>query len=282
MTAINTIADVEALDRAAERFETPCGVGHMVWRCWGDPKAENPLILAHGGSGSWTHWCRTVPALLDAGHTVYAVDLPGLGDSAMPIDPTHPACAAEAYAQGLRRLVPKEKGPRSVAFSFGCHVSTLAIAGLGDYVRDLVVIGTAALGTNRPRMEFPKERPDMTEAERRDVHRGVLELLMISRPERIDDLAIDLQARNVANARFRSRIHANTENVKRGLARIKQPLRTIWGEKDVVGYPDIPTVLTILGEHHPEMQSAIIPDAGHWVMYERADAFNEALVGMLA
>ena len=34
-------------------------------------------------------------------------------------------------------------------------------------------------------------------------------------------------------------------------------------------------------EHHPEMVSTIIPDAGHWVMYEKGDEFNEALASML-
>ena len=245
------------------------------------PKAENPIILCHGGSGSWTHWCRTIPYLAER-HTVFAADLPGLGDSAMPVDPSHPASSAEALAQGIRQLVPREKGPRVAAFSFGAHVSTLAIAGLGDYVRDFLITGCSALGFDRPGMNFPKERPDMTDEERRSVHYGVLKILMFHRPERIDDLAVALQADNVAKARFRSRIHAATDNVRRGLKRVKVPLRTIWGANDVVGYPDIPTVLGVLGEHHPELQSEVIPDAGHWVMFEQPDAYNEALGRMLA
>jgi len=131
-------------------------------------------------------------------------------------------------------------------------------------------------------MDFPKERRDMSDAERPDVHRGVLEMLMFHRPERIDDLAIELQAENVAKSRFRSRIHSHTDTVKRGVARTKVPLRCIWGEHDIVGFPNIPTVLNILGEHHPEMTSKIIPDARHWVMYEKADEFNEALAEYLS
>jgi pimeloyl-ACP methyl ester carboxylesterase len=60
------------------------------------------------------------------------------------------------------------------------------------------------------------------------------------------------------------------------------PTRCIWGEKDVVAYLDVPTVLGILGEHHPEMQATIIPNAVHCVMYEKGDAFNDALSAMLA
>jgi pimeloyl-ACP methyl ester carboxylesterase len=275
---IETIEDVRAWDTAAERHETPCGAGAMVWRKWG---AGPPVILVHGGSGSWTHWCRTIPVLSQT-HTIWACDIPGLGDSASPCDISHPAGCAEALNIGIRQLIPRESRPRLVTFSFGCHVSALAMPTLGDYIRDWLIIGTSALGrTDRPIMDFPKERSGMSEDERNAVHRGVLEMLMFANPGRIDDLAIALQSENVAKARFRSRIHSHTDNVKKGVARTKIPLRCIWGEKDVVAHPDVPTVLSILGEHHPELTSTIIPDAGHWVMYEKSDAFNAALLEML-
>ena len=30
----------------------------MLWHCWG--KGE-PVLLLHGGSGSWLHWLTTIP-----------------------------------------------------------------------------------------------------------------------------------------------------------------------------------------------------------------------------
>lgn len=277
--SIQTMADVRAWDAAAERHETPCGAGSIVWRKWG---SGPPVILCHGGSGSWTHWCRTIPVLSQT-HTLWVPDLPGLGDSASPSDLSHPAGSAEALNIGIRQLFKHEDRVRIVAFSFGCHVSSLALTGLGDYIRDFLIIGTSALGqTERPIMDFPKERAGMSDDERRAVHRGVLEMLMFSNAANIDDLAIELQAENVAKARFRSRIHSHTDNVRRAVARTKVPIRCIWGEHDIVAYPDVPTVLNILGEKHPEMTYEIIPKAGHWVMYEKADAFNTALTAMLA
>jgi len=275
---IETIDDVRAWDSAAERHDTPCGNGSMVWRKWG---SGPPVIMVHGGSGSWTHWCKTIPVQSQT-HTIWACDIPGLGDSASPCDLSHPAGCAEALNFGIRQLIPRELRPRLVTFSFGCHVSALATPSLGDYLRDWVIIGTSALGrTDRPIMDFPKERKDMTDEQRRTVHRGVLEMLMFHRAERIDELAITLQAENVAKARFRSRVHSHTDNVKRGVARTKIPIRCIWGAHDTVAHPDVPTVLDILSEHHPEMTSTIIPDAGHWVMYERGDEFNDALAALL-
>src|SRR3990172_888777 len=49
---------VDAIARAARRIETPWGAGTMVWRVWG---SGEPLVLFHGGSGSWTHWIRNIP-----------------------------------------------------------------------------------------------------------------------------------------------------------------------------------------------------------------------------
>src|SRR6476620_4760307 len=76
-------AIVDALARTAREVRTPCGDGSMVWRVWG---AGEPLVLFHGGSGSWTHWIRNIPEL-SRHYQLWLADIPGLGDSTMP---THP------------------------------------------------------------------------------------------------------------------------------------------------------------------------------------------------
>lgn len=275
--AIRTMDDVRNLEATAERHETPCGNGTMVWRKWG---AGSPVVLFHGGSGSWTHWVMNIQALAQE-FEVWTADIPGLGDSSDAPDMTTPQSCAEVAAEGLRMLIPAERQPQLVCFSFGSHVGTLMAGMVGNHLRNMLVIGTAALGIKRPPFNFPKERSTMSEAEKLEIHRQVLEILMISKPERIDDLAIQIQADNIRKARFRSRVHAASDAVRRGLADVKFPLRTIWGANDVVAYPNIDTVLPILREHHPELAVELIPDAGHWVMYEKADAFNAALLKML-
>ena len=71
-----TIAFVEGVAAEAQRIETPCGDGSMVWRVWG---SGPPLVLFHGGYGSWMHWIRNV-LVLAREFTVIAPDLPGLGE----------------------------------------------------------------------------------------------------------------------------------------------------------------------------------------------------------
>lgn len=121
----------------------------------------------------------------------------------------------------------------------------------------------------------------MTAAERTEVHRGVLRMLMINDERKIDDDAVALQAENVRQARFRSREFAATDEVRQGLAEIKVPVRAIWGEKDVVARPSVDAVLAVLREHHPELLAKVIPGAGHWVMYEEPEAYTAALMEML-
>ena len=73
-------APVERLLGLAQRtttaFDAASGEGQVVWHRWG---RGAPVVLLHGGAGSWRHWVRNVDALLAAGRTVWAPDLPGLG-----------------------------------------------------------------------------------------------------------------------------------------------------------------------------------------------------------
>ena len=121
----------------------------------------------------------------------------------------------------------------------------------------------------------------MSDSERLDVHRGVLTNLMFADSANIDDQAIALQARNVSNARFRSRQFSNSSAIRDGLADVSVPLKSIWGSRDIVAHPDVPTCLAAQRLHHPELQHRVIENAGHWVMYEAADEYNAALMELL-
>ena len=276
-----TLQDLSApLEQSAVVHRTPCGEGDLVWRRWGSDIGV-PVILAHGGSGSWTHWIKTIP-VLSRTHDVWAVDLPGLGDSAMPRAPHTPETAGRAVAEGAKLLFADGRKPHLVTFSFGGHVGMFAAIALGDRLASFTVSGCSALGLHPHLEPFPKERSTMTPDQRREVHRRVLEILMIADPARIDDLAIEIQAENVRKARFRSREFARTTEIRDRLADVKVPLAAIWGGRDVLANPSVDAVFDILRLHHPELITRVVPDAGHWSMYEQPTAFNAALLEVLA
>ena len=69
-----------------------------------------PLVLLHGGYGSWMHWIRNVGPLARQ-FTVIAPDMPGLGDSATPPEPWTPT-AAGCVTSSSSRPSPTISSPR--------------------------------------------------------------------------------------------------------------------------------------------------------------------------
>ena len=250
----------------------------MVWRVWG---VGEPLVLFHGGSGSWTHWIRNIPTL-SRHYELWVADIPGLGDSAMSPKPWTPASIAEVAAAGIEQLFPGKAPLRLAGFSFGGHVAGLVAAHLQQRVCELTLIGVAGLGLRAdPREPFAKERTGMSAAEVAAVFHQNLAVLMFADAAKIDALAVHLQAENIKRARFRSRPFAATDELARALERVTAPVQTIWGTRDVIARPSLPARLDILRRHHPELRVRLIEGAGHWVMYEAADEFNATFLDLL-
>jgi 2-hydroxy-6-oxonona-2,4-dienedioate hydrolase len=271
-------AIVDALARSARKERTPCGDRSMVWRVWG---SGEPLLLLHGGTGSWTHWIKTIP-VLSPRFQLWVPDIPGLGDSAMPPEPRNPSSIADAMAAGVDQLFPDDQLLRLAGFSFGGHVAGLIAARRPDRFKQLILIGVAGLGLQaEPREPFAKTRTGMTPDQVAAVYRQNLEVLMFAEPSNIDALAIHLQIENVRRARFRSRPFAATDDLARALADVPAPLGTIWGTRDTIARPSLEARLDVLRRHHPELDVRRIEGSGHWVMYEAADQFNAAFLDLL-
>jgi len=75
---------IEKLEKLAEHRCVPFGPGGAIhWRLFGEGE---PLVLVHGGHGSWLHWVRNIEALAKQ-YRVLVPDLPGFGDSGdLPAD----------------------------------------------------------------------------------------------------------------------------------------------------------------------------------------------------
>ncbi|MEY3473590.1 MAG: hypothetical protein RL087_48 [Pseudomonadota bacterium] len=260
---------------------TPCGEGEMVWRIWGDA-ADEPLVLLHGGSGSWMHWIRNIEALVAHGRCLYVPDLPGFGDSAPPEGGQDADVSVAPFAQGLQQLF----GPQAVdiaGFSFGSQVGGFLAADAPQRVRRLVIIGAPGLGLGtglRRALRGWRHLPTL-EAQR-EAHRHNLGVIMLHDPMSIDDLALDVQAANVPRDRMQRRKLAATPALLQSLRRCSVPFHAIYGEHDAL-YPDTPwsEVESTLRSAPAFAGLALVPQAGHWVQYERAREFERVLMACL-
>jgi pimeloyl-ACP methyl ester carboxylesterase len=181
-----TKALVEGIDAEAQRIETPCGDGTMAWRVWG---GGPPLVLLHGGYGSWMHWIRNVLPL-SRRFTVIAPDLPGLGESATPPEPWSAGGLAAIVVAGLDIVLPKGVAPHLAGFSFGGVIGGSVAVQLGDRLRGFTVVGSNGLGLERSPTPLERVKPDAGEEEEFATHRYNLNQLMIHDPNKIDELAL--------------------------------------------------------------------------------------------
>jgi pimeloyl-ACP methyl ester carboxylesterase len=261
---------IEGVAAEGTRLETPCGDGSMVWRIWG---SGPPLVLLHGGYGSWTHWIRNVLPLARE-FTVVAPDLPGLGDSATPPEPHTAEGLAQIIADGLDLVLPRGALPHLAGFSFGGvlggHVAVL----LGDRVRAFTVVGSNGLGLVRQPTDLRRVTPGASPAEAFAVARHNVGALMIADPAKIDALAVHIQATNAPRGRIRSRRFSRADTLARVLPRIGARLDGIWGGCDATAFPHVDERRRALRAVQPEARFEVIEGAGHWVQYEAAQRFN--------
>ena len=267
---------IATLERKSARIETPCGRGKLVFRRWRGPHEHSEVVLLnHGGSGSWTHWYRNIDYLRRQ-FTVYALDLPGLGDSASLPEGYTAEDAIGIVSEGVARL-PGLQTFHMVAFSWGCAVSAQVARLNENQVKSLMLVGPASIG-DIPRRglikPLEKRSSDMQPSEIATANRVNLARLMIHREKRIDDMAVYLQTINTNQARFNSPQFAKSTLVLDGVAAISMPVKVIYGEHDASALPDIESRRGLFQSVNPRAEFEIIPDAGHWLQYEQSDFFN--------
>ncbi len=276
---MKTIADLQALDAASQRTESPCGDGNMVWRSWGNGPT---LVMLHGGAGSWQHWVRNV-SFFSTSHRVLVPDLPGLGESADPPAPADMPTVAAMVAAGIDRLLGPQAVYDVVGFSFGASVGGHLALAQGEHsarLRSLTLLGAG--GLVRPTTPITLERVrGKTGDALRDTHRTNLLRSMVADPAQVDDLALDIQHWNASRSRLNTPALIALRPLAVSLPQLRIPVNAIWGERDQIAYYTLEDRIAALRVLRPEIAPHIIPAAGHWAAYEAADAFNAVLAELL-
>lgn len=269
---------ISQMESRSAKETTPCGDGEMVWHIWGEGP---PLVLMHGGYGSWTHWVRNID-VLSQHFTVLAPDTPGLGDSAMPPEPISPSSIGGIVSDGLNLLVPASESIQMAGFSFGGTIGSRVAVHQGDRVEKLVIIGSGGMGIPRaPMQEMLNWRDAKTPEAVEAAQRRNLEILMIADPANVDDLAIYTQTENTKRGRVKSIQFAVTARTLEALQKVEGTISGIWGERDAIALGAIDKREEALRQVQSDIDFRVVPGAGHWVIYESADIVNDMLLDML-
>jgi len=275
-------ADYEArIHGESQLLRTPMDAGHIAWHAWGAPHAP-PLVLLHGGFGSWRHWILNVIPL-SRRFRVLAADLPGLGESdRLPHEYT-PDHISREVLRGIDALAGDGAPFAMAGFSFGGIIGSHVAALAGERVTRFVAIAPGALGLTSRRPELASLSARRRDARAvRAIHRINLGRLMIHDPNRIDDLALHVQAETVKRARARSGKIPWTDVAARALARCTCPIAGVWGERDLIAEQHMHERVALFERLQPGCPFHVIEGAGHWVMYERPDRFNPLLAELAA
>lgn len=287
-------AQVARLQSQARRLETALDPehphnGHMVWHVWGEARAGVlPLVMLHGGSGSWTHWLACMDALLAEGRQLWLPDLPGFGASDTVPGGVDADALVEPLRHALRLLLPQGAAGAPlcdlVGFSFGGMTAGLLAAADPGLARRLVLIGAPGMGVGKGLAVRLKGWRHLATAQAQEaVHRYNLQALMLHDAGRIDADTLALHVDNVQRDRLPRRRLSHTDVLARALQSVTCPVVAIYGVHDAL-YPGqmMQELEQVFASQAPDFRGlSLVPGSGHWVMHEQPGAFVAALCAAL-
>ncbi len=265
--------EIDAAIDKAKRIELPTPSGMQVWHVWNEA-AGHPLVLLHGGSGSWNHWVRNVLPLSES-RAVWTLDTPGLGDSELPSGAEDADDLSVPLAQGLEALF-KENPVDTVGFSFGGLMAGFLAAQQPALIKRMVLVGVPGLGLSNNIPNMRGFRVNMTHEERMGVHRNNLLAIMLHEEKNITPELLAMQEHNVLRDRLRRRRIARSDVLLSLQKHWTCEVHGIWGEKDALYEGALHLIPDLLTDCNLK-QFDVIQDAGHWVQFEASDAFNQTL-----
>jgi pimeloyl-ACP methyl ester carboxylesterase len=270
-------AFIVELASEAQRHDVPVDGRRVAWRRFG---GGPPLVLLHGGHGSWLHWARNIRPLA-AHRTVWVPDLPGYGDSDTPPEQTF-AALVEMTLRSLDVLVGAGTQVALAGFSFGGLTASSLAARRGG-VSQLALFGAGGHGGGRrPRGELRTWRDAADRGDAvllAETMRHNLLMHMLHEPSSVDELALRIHTDACLATRFRSRPISMAGKLAQWLDSYRRPLWLAWGENDVTAVPQ--EVVPALARGHEGCKAWIVPGGGHWVQYECADLINPAFAAWL-
>ncbi len=275
------------LDGLRHRYVEVAGIGtHYVVAGQGPP-----VVLIHGLGSSLATWQRTIPPLAER-YTVYALDMPGHGDSEKP-DIEYSLDAGIDY---LDAFLDAMDVPRAalVGNSMGGLLSLGFALERPERVTRLALVDAAGLGRELAFLLRLASLPVVGEIMRRSSVFGYARALMrhastegkVTRRVLVDAFRGARIAPEASRAELNAlRNGASFRGVRPDyilldrLPELAMPLLIVWGAQDKV----LPVAHAYAAaRRRPSAQTVVLDRCGHWPQLEQADEFNRILQAYLA
>ena len=250
-----------------------CAAGRIHYVTAG---AGDPLVLIHGGHGSWNHWAANIGPLAQR-HRVIAPDLPGFAGSFNPA----PAYSVAQYGTVVGTLLDHlGLGRAAVAgFSFGGLVAATAASQEPQRISHVALINSPGIGPSSPRAtELMRSLSELSV--RRGLRTGAIESLrrmQLYDAGRIDDRLVDMMLSNLRRTRFVSREVSRDGSIEVCVANMPQPLLVMIGREDIHRQHGLAQALRALGQRPAPTEVVLVEQARHWLQFERAAFCNDLL-----
>ena len=270
--------EIEEFEKGSKKLFISTDDTTVCWRIWGKGQ---PIIFLHGGYGSWRHWIKQV-TYLSKDYQILVPDMPGFGESSdLKSDHTPENISLNLY-QTFRKLnITDLDNINLVGFSFGGLISghlSYQFLKKGIELKNLILVGPGGTGARRgPMREMVRRTPKMSFEEILRAHFENLKILMINNPKNIDLLSLYIQLENTNNHRLKSRPISATNTLIKILEKQNIIPYLIFGEKDATVGPYLEERISLFREACKDVRIHVEIGAGHWIMYEKPDRFNNLI-----
>ena len=275
---IDSISDLVRLESLSALYKQDHQGNKIIWRVWGE---GSPILLLHGGSGSWNHWCRNIKTLVGLERQVWIPDIPCFGDSDAPNGVLDIDQASDILLIAFDDLFPNQKIDL-IGFSMGSMGAGYIAKQIPDYINRLILVAPPALGISPEKSIVIEDWATASNTQLRDQKiRNNLASLMLCEEKAITDLSLDIHRENVFKDRMRKRKIYKTDYLMIILKNLALPFHCIMGRQDALYRGNLNLVEMALGAIEKNQSLDIVEDAGHWVQFEKATQFNKILERIL-
>ncbi len=214
-----------------------------------------PLVLLHGLASSARCWERTLPEL-ERDRRLLLVDLFAGGTRRFSLEDAATQLAEELRARGVTRA---DLVGHSMGGLIALHVATSS----PDLVSSLVLVGVPAMRVTRARIG----------------RLGAVARSSISRRASAVSLVVgSLLRTSPLRVLAATRATLRADLAAQAAAATGIPTLLVWGAEDRI----VPVEVGLqLARRMPDAELVVIPVAGHQPMWERPEAFSEALAAFL-